>query len=593
MDLMFTDDVKATLRSVYGQPFLDAFENITYRMEYGTNIPQNTSNRVRRWNNWVNNSVGAIMFFNMRSAALQLISTFNYLDFNINSPMAAAGALAQPVRFVKTMNLLLEDSYIKTRLGTEGRGIAESEIAALIKSGKANVVEAIVARLLKIGFTPTKIADMLAITLGGTSFVMNYQDHYMTQINPITGELYTESQALEKALADWRAKSEESQQSADPSRISEDQASVLGHWLLNFKNTPMQYFRILRRASSDLMNGRTGKVTIKIDGKDVEYDAGTTGEKIAKIAYFGVLQSALFTFLQSAVFAKFDQDDEEFDETLDAWLQSTIDNVLGGMGLQGQVIVTVKNGIIEYKEQKDKGWNADHTYTILQLLNVSPAIGSKLRKIYSGIKTMQINEGIMDEFDFGPGHPEFDAMASVIEGFTNIPTDRINRTLRNIIASSDSEIEAWQRFCLLFGWNTWDLGIETEAQAIRREQREIKSKAKEKEKEKKKKKDLQKLLEDEVVKPEVEQYEKDKAEGKIETDDDGYPTNKTYYCSNINKNNKRCGAVVKKPGDKCTYHEDVEMREDGKKTRCTFIKAKGGQCGNMTAAKSGLCPVHD
>ena len=39
--------------------------------------------------------------------------------------------------------------------------------------------------------------------------------------------------------------------------------------------------------------------------------------------------------------------------------------------------------------------------------------------------------------------------------------------------------------------------------------------------------------------------------------------------------------------------EDVEMREDGKKTRCTFIKAKGGQCGNMTAAKSGLCPVHD
>jgi len=151
----------------------------------------------------------------------------------------------------------------------------------------------------------------------------------------------------------------------------------------------------------------------------------------------------------------------------------------------------------------------------------------------------------------------------------------------------------WQRFCLLFGWNTWDLGIETEAQAIRREQREIKNKAKEKEKDKKKKKDLQNLLEEEVVKPEVDQYEKDKAEGKIEIDEEGYPTNKTYYCSNINKSNKRCGAVVKKPGDKCTYHEDVEMREDGKKTRCSFIKAKGGQCGNMTAAKSGLCPVHD
>ena len=97
--------------------------------------------------------------------------------------------------------------------------------------------------------------------------------------------------------------------------------------------------------------------------------------------------------------------------------------------MQGQVIITVKNGILEYQEQKDKGWNADHTYTVLQLLNISPSIGSKLRKIYSGIKTIQINESIMDKFDMGPGHPEWDAMFAIIEGFTNIPTDRINRKI--------------------------------------------------------------------------------------------------------------------------------------------------------------------
>ena len=590
MDLMFTDDVKATLLNIYGQPFLSAFENIMYRMEYGTNIPQNTSVRVRKWNNWVNNSVGAIMFVNMRSATLQLISIFNYLDFDTNSPINAAKALAQPVRFAKTLTMLLKSDYIRNRLGTEGRGIAESEIAALIKSGKANKVEAITAYLLKLGFTPTKIADMLAITLGGTSYVMNYQDYYMTQINPSTGELYTDQEALDRDMADWRANSDESQKSSDTSRISEEQASVLGHWILKVKNTPLRCIRIRIRESSDLLNGRTGEVTLE-DG--TVYNAGSIKEQIGKIAYYGVFQSALFTFLQSAVFAKLDEEDEEWDKVSDYWLQSTIDNVLGGLGLQGQVIVTVKNGIIEYEEQKDKGWNADHTYTILQLLNVSPAIGSKLRKIYSGIKTMQINADYIDEFDMGPGHPEFDALAAVIEGFTNIPTDRINRKLRNIIASSDSEIEVWQKYCLLFGWNTWDIGVETEAQAIRREQREIKSKTKEKEKDKRDKIKLEKLLEEEVVSVEIDEYEKDLKEGKIETDEEGYPTNKTYYCKHVNKSNKRCGATVKKPGDKCTYHEDVVMREDGKKLRCKKIKTNGSQCGNMTAAKSGLCPIHD
>ena len=100
--------------------------------------------------------------------------------------------------------MLLKSDYIRNRLGTEGRGIAESEIAALIKSGKANKVEAITAYLLKLGFTPTRMADMYAITLGGTSYVMHYQDYYMTQIHPSPGELYTEQGALERCCADWR-----------------------------------------------------------------------------------------------------------------------------------------------------------------------------------------------------------------------------------------------------------------------------------------------------------------------------------------------------------------------------------------------------
>ena len=35
---------------------------------------------------------------------------------------------------------------------------------------------------------------------------------------------------------------------------------------------------------------------------------------------------------------------------------------------------------IDFEEKK--GFTADHTYTVLELANLSPALGSKLRKIY-------------------------------------------------------------------------------------------------------------------------------------------------------------------------------------------------------------------
>ena len=45
-------------------------------MENGTNRPSGANRATNSWLNWINNSVGTIMFFNRRSALLQGISFY-------------------------------------------------------------------------------------------------------------------------------------------------------------------------------------------------------------------------------------------------------------------------------------------------------------------------------------------------------------------------------------------------------------------------------------------------------------------------------------------------------------------------------------
>jgi len=62
-------------------------------------------------------------------------------------------------------------------------------------------------------------------------------------------------------------------------------------------NTPAQYARIIKKAASDLKNGRG-------DGKT----------NISKIIYYGAAQNILFNALQQALFATALSDEEPKDE---------------------------------------------------------------------------------------------------------------------------------------------------------------------------------------------------------------------------------------------------------------------------------------
>lgn len=443
----------AKIEAIYGNKFKEALEDILYRMEFGRKRNVGDNRITNNWDNWINASVGSIMFFNMRSAVLQLISATNYVDTENNNVFAAATAFANQPNYWRTVAKLWNSPFLQQRLSGESRTINEAELASFVQ-GKENKVKAAISYLLKIGFTPTRLADATAITFGGATYFINQKKSYIA-------DGLSEQQAEENAMRDWIAKSQESQQSSDAMMISQQQAGSLGRIILAFKNTPMQYARLIDKAVRDIKNGR-----------------GSTRANLSKIAYYGFVQNLIFNMLQNAIW-KAEADDEKIDEKTARTINGMLDSLIGGLGLGGNVVVTFKNGVLEYIKQDQRGWNSDHTYTILRLANLSPTIGSKLRKIYSSIQTEKFNEEAIKEMSyFNPGNPAFDVMANLVSGLTNIPLDRAVNKVQNLIIAADSETEFWDSFALTLGWNTWDLGIEDEAKKVKKELKEKEKAAK-------------------------------------------------------------------------------------------------------------------
>jgi len=80
VDEIFSEENMNKLEAAFGKPYRKALEGILTRMKTGRNKPFQQDSLAGRFTNWLNNSVGAIMFFNTRSAVLQLISTINFVN---------------------------------------------------------------------------------------------------------------------------------------------------------------------------------------------------------------------------------------------------------------------------------------------------------------------------------------------------------------------------------------------------------------------------------------------------------------------------------------------------------------------------------
>jgi len=436
---IFSKENLNKIQVIYGKNFREALEDMLFTMETGRNRKQGTNRLVNMYMNWVNNAVGAIMFFNMRSALLQTISLTNYINWSDNSILAAAKAFANQKQYWADFVMIFNSDYLKQRRSGNRRGINEAELSAAVAASQ-NKAKAAIAWLLQKGFLPTQIADSFAIASGGAAF-------YRNRVKSLMKEGMTQKEAEKQAFLDFQEITEVSQQSSRPDMLSQQQKSPLGRLVLAFANYPMQAGRIINKAIRDIVNKR-----------------GDTKTHISKIIYYGAIMNIIFHALQSAMLAMTD-DEEEFDKRTDRALNSMIDTWLVTIGFGGRAVSAVKNAAIEYQKQDAKDTDeefltkSDHTYTILQLLSFSPPISSKVGKIYRSIQSRKYNREVFKKRGLTLDNPIWGAVGNVIEGFTNIPLGRLANKMLNIDNAMDSSNTYWQRAALLLGWNTWDLGI--------------------------------------------------------------------------------------------------------------------------------------
>jgi hypothetical protein len=441
------------VEAVYGTNVREALEDSIYRMINGKNRSIGQDKETTAWSSWVNGSTGAIMFMNTRSAALQMLGAVNFLNWRDNNPYNAGKAFLNQPQYWKDFSRIWNSDKLKERRGGLREDVASAEIANAA-AGSKNKVVAVTSYLLKIGYTPTQLADSFAIASGGAPF-------YRNRINSYLNEGLTEQEAESKAWKDFSKISDETQQSGDPKDISKQQSSAAGRILLVFQNFTMQQSRIVKKAVLDLKNGR-----------------GDAKTNISKIAYYLAVQNIMFSTLQQGLFAvMFDEDDEEdkkkkekkktkTDAAIDV-ANGVLDSILRGTGFIGGVAATLKNTVVKYLEEQAKKQKAEYAKVVLEAANISPPIGSKLRKTYSALQQTKYDKdliaargwGVMQDGRVHLG-PMYSVTGKLVEVGTNFPMDRLVNKVENVSQAFNSENTAMQRLATGLGYSPWTVGIE-------------------------------------------------------------------------------------------------------------------------------------
>ena len=430
VDEVFNETNMNKLEAAYGKGYRDALENMLGRMKTGSNRGFKGDTLTGRFIDWINNSVGAIMFFNMRSAVLQTISAVNFVNWSDNNPLKAAAAFGnQPQYWSDVMKLMNSDYLVERRNGLK-INVSEADIAEIAAESK-NKAKAFISKILKLGFLPTQIADSFAIASGGATF---YRNRYKS----LKKEGLSDKEAEAQAFQDFREIAEESQQSSRPDRISQQQAGPMGRIILAFANTPAQYARLMQKAASDLKNRR-----------------GDDKTNISKILYYGAIQNVIFNALQQALFAMAFGDEEPDEEKLNkkytGIANGMADSLLRGVGFHGAAISTLKNVVMKLAEGKEAQDAA------IELLDISPPISSKIGKLKSAGRTWDWNKKEIMEKGWSLDNPAYLAAGQVISAATNVPLDRGIRKLQNLKDASDAENEEWMRVANALGWAKWEL----------------------------------------------------------------------------------------------------------------------------------------
>jgi len=437
IDAIYSNENLNKLESIYGTTYVEALKNMLTRMRTGKNRLTSGSKIENQILDYINGSIGTIMFFNTRSAVLQTISSINFVNWSFNNPYKAGKAFANQKQYWTDFKELMNSDFLVDRRNGLKLNISESEIADAASTSN-NKAKAALNWLLSKGFLPTQYADSFAIASGGATFFRN-------RISDLVSKGMSEADAKKQAMIEFRQIAEESQQSSDPSRISQQQSSNVGRLILAFANTPMQYARIQKRAIQDLVNGR-----------------GDAKSNISRVVYYGFVQNVIFNALQQAVFALgFGDDDEEDEAKNKKYLNvanGMLDSLLRGLGIGGAALSVAKNFLMDIYERSGRD-RPEYVDSVWEVTRFSPPIYSKLSKLKQAgwqFDSKKRRE-LIYERGFSLDNPAYEAAAKVVSATTNIPLDRVMYKIKNIEGALDEDNEIWQRIAMMGGWPKWQL----------------------------------------------------------------------------------------------------------------------------------------
>ena len=470
---MFSKENLNKIETIYGSNFRDALEDSIYSMTNGTNRESGPGRINAAWLNWINNSTGAIMFWNTKSAVLQTIGAINYLNWRDNNPLNAAKAFANQPQYWEDFAYIWNSDKMKERRSGLKEDVSSAEIANAA-AGATNKANAVISYLLKKGFLPTQIGDSFAIASGGAPF-------YRNRVNYNLKQGMTQEEAEASAWKEFVKVTDQTQQSGDPRDISQQQRSTAGRLILAFQNTSMQQARLVKKAGLDLINNR-----------------GDAKTNISKIVYYTAVQNIIFGSLQSALFTVLfsDDDDEEKKKkkqtTQDKWLSignNIVDTILRGSGLAGAVVATIKNVYLKYNEESKKGFKAEYAKVLNEAANVAPPIGSTFRNIYGAMRTAEFEKDVIAKRGWSVTQdgrlnlsPSYSVLGKVVEGTTKLPLDRFVNKVNNLSEALDSRNKSWQRIALAIGYTPYVIGAKNEENDIIKAEAKVQRKIEGKEK---------------------------------------------------------------------------------------------------------------
>jgi hypothetical protein len=469
-DIIFSKENLNKIEAGYGKNVREALEDILYRIKTGRNKPTGQNGMVNSLMNWVNGSVGSVMFFNMRSALLQQMSLVNYINFADNNIFAAAKAFANQKQYWNDWSFIFNSDMLKQRRGGIMTDVNGAELAAEMRKSKSPH-RFLISKLLELGFLPTQIGDNIAIATGGATY-------YRNRINTYLKQGLSQKEAEAKAFTDFQDITQSTQQSARPDMVSQQQASLIGKIILNFQNVTSQFNRLGKKAFLDIKNRRITKPNSTQMQSDIS--------NAARITYYFAVQNAIFYTLQTALFAMMFDDDEEdvnnlFLKKQERLINGSIDSVLRGTGIGGAIISTLKNVAIAFARQRDVNYNPDESAVIVEAFNFSPVLGIKARKIVNAEKTLNYNKKVIKEMEtFDIDNPQWSAVTNYVEGFTNLPLNRLYNKTQNIRQGFSNEHASWERVLLFLGWSQYNLNLENKKMDKIKESTKIKKSKKNK-----------------------------------------------------------------------------------------------------------------